>query len=149
MHANGNEERQRRGRQPGGGSDGGNGGGGGGSEGAASEPAGLVTASARRKASKQPKNDGGSAATAPTISGAPAQASATEATAACEELKWGAACLAVLPDSWIEEEADRRKSIRKRKAEGEGSSGSPQPEIMLPPQGQVQLCNTGKCEMFD
>lgn len=78
-----------------------------------------------------------------------------------ESCKWGAACLAVLPDAWLAEEGARR--AHQRAAAGQPEQGGKEEDlaealsasdpavfVVAPPRGsKVQLCNTGKCEMFD
>lgn len=73
-------------------------------------------------------------------------------------IKWGNDCLSVIPDSWLEEELERRKASRSLQASNSASepagispqvSENPNKQFFIKPANEVKLCNTGKCEMFD
>jgi len=72
-------------------------------------------------------------------------------------VKWGKDCLSVIPDAWLEEEMNRRASQRtqmndmtttnsiKSASIQQGEGGG----VVSGIESGVQLCGTGKCEMFD
>jgi len=163
VHANGDEERVRRGGRTGGnvasqrkskpraGPEGGARGNGQAQRPASAVPA-VASAAANDPAGEEEKRGCGAAESAGLPKGAPSEALGSAA------FKWGGACLSVLPSGWLEEELERRrrgvsgeKGCVTPEAHGdEGSFRFSMPGSSGPGSSTcVQLCNTGKCEMFD
>jgi len=95
--------------------------------------------------------EGGAAAEGGAVKAGGGGGSGTGVGAGAESVKWGASCLAVLPDAWLEEEAARRKRARSERGEGGGlgeETAAAAIQVNMPG-SKVMLCNTGKCEMFD
>jgi hypothetical protein len=76
-------------------------------------------------------------------------------------LKWGTECMAIIPDDWLLEEVQRRSRTKTlasadihpaREEAATGEVAAAAPRLLLAVSSfkvPLQLCNTGKCEMFD